>query len=132
MFSCDFLPSVYLLWQSVYSNLLCIFLFDYCFSYFWVLKLSIYFRFKSFIKYILWQYFLSTSGSFLTVSFEEWKIFNFEAEELVILLFCNHIFDVTRFLSNFKKCYRFLGLWCTLRTKFIFYIQISNCSRRAY
>lgn len=36
-------------------------------------KLSIYFRFKSFIKYILRQYFLSTSGSFLslTVSFEE-------------------------------------------------------------
>lgn len=36
-------------------------------------KLSIYFRFKSFIKYVLWQYFFSTSGSFLslTVSFEE-------------------------------------------------------------
>lgn len=107
-------------------------------------KLSIYFRFQSFIKYVLWQYFFSTSGSFLslTVSFEEQKIFNFEGGELVILLFCNHIFHVTKiFLKLQEMLWIFrpmvhseLILVSSIRygTKFIFYIQISYCSRRAY
>lgn len=78
----------------------------------------------------------------LTVSFEEQKIFNFEGGELVILLFCNHIFHVTKiFLKLQEMLWIFrpmvhseLILVSSIRygTKFIFYIQISYCSRRAY
>ena len=69
MFSCDFFCHLCIFFDKVSTQISCAFFYLITASLIFESWNSIYFRFKSFIKYILWQYFLSTSGSFLSLQY---------------------------------------------------------------